>query len=253
MTTAAETLRFTSDPQIEGRVSERRFEVMRDGAAIPGILWTPATVERAVPLVLMGHGGSGHKRNDRMVELGTRFARDRGFTAAAIDGPGHGDRGGLTETTDPAYRAIWQRPNNVSDMVADWQATLDALSALDAVDADRVGYWGMSMGTMFGMPFVAAEPRIRAAALGKAGLTGSSVDRSDIAPHFRASAPNVACPTYFHVQWDDERFDRYGGLFLFDQIGTAEKELHTFPGLHAVTSPEALEGSIAFLARHLTA
>jgi dienelactone hydrolase len=253
MTTTSEPLRFTGDPQIEGRVSERSFEVMRDGDAIPGILWTPATIDRAVPLVLMGHGGSGHKRNDRMIDLGIRFARDRGFAAAAIDGPGHGDRGGLTDTTNPAYRAIWQRPDNVANMVADWQATLDALSVLEQVDAARVGYWGMSMGTMFGMPFVAAEPRIRAAALGKAGLTGSSVDRSDIAPHFRASAPNVLCPTYFHLQWDDERFDRYSALFLFDQIGTAEKELHTFPGEHAVTTIESIEGSIAFLARYLAA
>ncbi len=253
MTTTASALTFSGEPVTEGRVSERRFEVMRGSEAIPGILWTPAAVDRAVPLVLMGHGGSGHKRTDRMLELGVRFARDRGFAAAAIDGPGHGDRGGLTATTDPAYRAIWQRPNNVPDMVADWQATLDALGELDGIDRARVGYWGMSMGTMFGLPFVAAEPRIRAAVLGKVGLTGSSVDRSGIAPHLRAAAPQVACPTYFHVQWDDERFDRYSSLFLFDLIGTAEKELHTFPGEHAVTTPEALEGSIAFLARHLTA
>ncbi len=251
MTTISPSLTFTGEAARAGRVTERRFDVLRDGQRIPGILWAPTSVVRAAPLVLMGHGGSGDKRSERMVELATRLARDRGFAAAAIDGPGHGDRGGLTDTTDPAYRAIWQRPNNVGEMVADWQATLDALSELPELDAEHVGYWGMSMGTMFGMPLVAAEPRIRAAALGKAGLTGSSVDRSHIAPHLRAAAPQITCPVYFHVQWDDERFDRYSSLFLFDMIGSPEKELHTFPGLHAVRAPEALEASIAFLARHL--
>ena len=189
MTTTSGALAFLGEIAVEGRVAERRFEVVRDGEAIPGILWTPAAATRALPLVLLGHGGSGHKRSDRMLELGIRFARDRGFAAAAIDGPGHGDRGGLTSTDDPAYRAIWQRPDNVPGMVADWQATLDALSELDVIDGARVGYWGMSMGTMFGLPLVAAEPRIRVAVLGKAGLTGSSVDRSKIAPHLRAAAP----------------------------------------------------------------
>ncbi len=253
MTSTASALEVSAEVLIEGRVSERRFELRRAGEAIPGILWAPAALARPAPLVLLGHGGGGHKRNDRMLELGVRLARDRGFAAAAIDGPVHGDRGALATTDDPAYRAIWQRPDNVPGMVADWQATLDALSALERIDGDRTGYWGLSMGTMFGLPFVAGEPRIRAAVLGKAGLTGSSVDRSNIAPHLRAAAPKVACPTYFHVQWDDERFDRYSSLFLFDMIGTPEKELHVFPGEHAAMTPQALEGSIAFLARHLAA
>ncbi len=55
-------------------------------------------------------------------------------------------------------------------MVADWRATLDALAALPEVDTARVAYGGVSMGTMFGLPFVAAEPRIRAAVFGLCGL-----------------------------------------------------------------------------------
>ena len=72
MTTTTSALTFSGEPLIEDRVSERRFEVTRGGEAIPGILWTPAARVGAAPLVLLGHGGSGHKRNDRMLELGVR-------------------------------------------------------------------------------------------------------------------------------------------------------------------------------------
>ena len=55
------------------------------------------------------------------------FAADYGWCAAAIDGPVHGERGPVTDATDPAYRQMWQRPEIVQDMIDDWQATLDAL------------------------------------------------------------------------------------------------------------------------------
>ena len=77
----------------------------------------------------------------------------------------------MTAATDPAYRQMWQRPEIVQDMIDDWKATLDALSALDQVDKARVGYWGVSMGTMFGLPYVASDARVRTAVLGNAGMT----------------------------------------------------------------------------------
>jgi dienelactone hydrolase len=235
---------------VEG-ATERAFTVDRAGDAIPGVFWRPETVRNSTPLVLLGHGGSGHKRNERMTMLGRLFSGTYGWSAASIDGPAHGDRGPVTNSNGPAYRELWQRENPVQAMVDDWKAILDVLTALDHVDPERVGYWGVSMGTMFGLPFVASEQRIQVAVLGKAGMTGSSPTRSGIAPHFERFAPLLTQPVLFSIQWDDERFDRDGQLDLFDRLGSTDKRLHAYPGEHSDNGPEAFETQAAFLKRYL--
>ena len=191
---------WTEDAVRVGGVCERGCAVERQGRVIPGVVWHPAASSGPRPLVLMGHGGSGHKRNERMVMLGRLFAGDYGWCAAAIDGPVHGGRGPVTDANDPAYRQMWQHPETVQDMIDDWKATLDALSTLSAVDPTRVGYWGMSMGTMFGLPYVASDTRVRAAVLGKAGMSGLSVQRSGIDTYFKTFAPRVTMPVLFVMQ-----------------------------------------------------
>jgi dienelactone hydrolase len=244
-------MEWTGDESSDNGVIERGFSVNRAGAGVPGVLWRPPEPDGATPLVLMGHGGSGHKRNERMVQLGRMFSGDYGWCAAAIDGPAHGDRGPVTQSTDPAYREIWQRENPVGDMVDDWKAVLDDLSGLECVDSNRIGYWGVSMGTMLGLPFVASEVRVKTAVLGKAGLTGSSVDRSGIAPSFEKYAPLLSQPVLFAIQWDDERFDRNGQLDLYDRLGSADKRLHAYPGVHVDNGPEAFTTQADFLKRYL--
>ena len=166
------SLRWIGEPVNEGGVSECRFDLERDGNVIPGILWTPTQHDRPLPLVLMGHGGSGHKRADRQLMLARRFAGVLQIAAVAIDGPFHGDR--VAEQLD--RRQYQERVgavgvDKVTDgMVADWGATLDALSQLDAIDADRVAYIGFSMGTRFGLPYVAAAgDRLRCSGAGENG------------------------------------------------------------------------------------
>jgi len=244
-------LSWTEDAVCVDGVCECGFAVERDGNMIPGVVWHPTTSSAPRPLVLMGHGGGGHKRNERMVLLGRLFAGDYGWYAAAIDGPVHGGRGPVTDASDPAYRQMWQRPEIVQEMIDDWQATLDALSTLHDVDTARVGYWGVSMGTMFGLPYVASDQRVRAAVLGKAGMTGSSVQRSGIDTYFKTFAPKVTVPVLFMMQWDDERFERDGQLDLFDRLGAHDKRLHAYPGQHADNGPESFEVAAAFLKRYL--
>ena len=244
-------MQWTQEAITHEGTCERAFKIERDGQVIPGVLWSPSNLAGPQPLVLMGHGGSGHKRNDRMLMLGRLFAATYGWCAAAIDGPVHGERGPVMDANHPAYRGMWQRPDVVQQMIDDWRATLDALSQLDMVDSARVGYWGVSMGTMFGLPTVASEPRLRAAVLGKAGMSGPSVTRSGIARHFDVFAPKVLVPVLFTMQWDDERFERAGQLDLFDRLGSADKRLHAYPGVHVDNGPEAFEVQAAFLKRYL--
>jgi dienelactone hydrolase len=232
-------------------VSDRGFTIDRAGLPIPGMWWQPANLSGRRPLVLMGHGGTGHKRNERMMMLGRLFAGEYGWCAAAIDGPAHGDRGQTADPDRTAYRQMWQRPAIVQSLIDDWRATLDALCGLATVDANRIGYWGVSMGTMFGLPFVASDDRVRVAVLGKAGMTGSSVARSGIDVHFRQYAPQVRIPLLFAMQWDDERFERSGQLALFDLLGSKDKRLHAYPGLHSDNGPEAFAVQAAFLKRYL--
>ena len=244
-------LSWTQDVILDNGTCERAFAIERDGQTIPGVLWTSSTSTGPQPLMLMGHGGSGHKRNERMLMLGHMFARDYGWCAAAIDGPVHGGRGPVEDANHPTYGAMWQRQDVVHSMIEDWRAALDALSQLAEVDGSRVGYWGVSMGTMFGLPYVASEPRIRAAVLGKAGMSGPSVVRSGIDRHFAIFAPKVLVPVLFVMQWDDERFERSGQLELFDLLGSPDKRLHAYPGLHIDNGPEAFEVQAAFLKRYV--
>ena len=73
----------------KAEVTERRFDLVRETGIVPGILWTPAQQDRPVPLVLMGHGGSGHKRADRQLLGGCRVDADgsSGYRRAFARGP----------------------------------------------------------------------------------------------------------------------------------------------------------------------
>ena len=186
-----------------------------------------------------------------MLRLGQLSSGDYGWWAAAIDGPVHGARGPVTDAADPAYRQMWERPDVVQAMIDDWRTTLDGLSERGEVDSARVGYWGVSMGTMFGLPYVASDPSIRAAVLGKAGMRGSSVQRSRIDVHFSIHAPKVTIPVLFAMQWDDERFERDGQLELFDMLGSRDKRLHAYPGKHSEDGREVFEVEADFLQRYL--
>ncbi|WP_432935969.1 hypothetical protein ACQPXM_21970 [Kribbella sp. CA-253562] len=217
-------------------------------------MWSPEPVDQPLPIVLLDHGGSGHKRGNRQLDLARWFATEAGAASVAIDGPYHGDRA-LEPTADYQRRMAEPGIEKVTDgMVADWLATLEAVTGLDGVEGDRVAYLGLSMGTRFGLPFVAAAgSRLRCAVLGKFGMQqpAGMPAEIDMRPRFAADAPRITVPVLFHVQWDDELFPRTGQLALFDLLGSPGKQLIGFSGMHAETSPMAVEAWREFVRRHL--
>lgn len=226
------------DAVVSRGVVEQAFAV----GDVGGVLWKPEGTERA-PLVLLGHGATLDKRTPYIVSLARRLVRHHGIAAASIDLFGHGGRiptGGV-----PDVIGMWTRPAVIDQAVGEWHAALDALEDDGLGGSAGLGYWGLSMGTLLGLSFVASEPRIQVAVLGLAGLIGPLSER------LAADAPRVTCPVLFLQQWHDELFPRDSVQSLFDAIGSTDKRLHAHPGLHSAVPLEEIDASEAFLAAHL--
>lgn len=243
-------MRFISQTS-SGGVCEQLFAL----GEIPGVLWTPDGAAGTRPLIVMGHGGGQHKKAPGIVARARRFAAECGFAVVAVDVPGHGDRpedehyshiaaenqarvaaGEELAPLIAGFQALVARQT-----VPEWQAVLHAVQQLGHVGAGLVGYWGVSLGCGLGVPFVAAEPRVRAAVLGLGGALASA-----------EAAARITVPVEFLVQWDDERVPRAHSLALFDALASAEKTLHANPGRHADPLPSfETDSSLRFFARHL--
>lgn len=249
---------------VEMGVVEQRFDLTTQNGPVPGVMWSPEGVSSPRPVILIGHGGTQHKRAPNVLALARRFVRHLGYSAVALDAPGHGDRvtdaaeadrrrqvlqsriaaggGAAVQSFTTAEADEWIQRTIAGG--AEWRALLDDL---DTREAGRTyGYWGVSMGTLIGLPFVASEPRITAAVLGLAGL-----GRTPGAAEFEKSARQLIAPVLFVFQWDDELMSRESGLALFDAMGSAEKSMHVFPGGHIQTPLFERAAYESFFARHL--
>ncbi|WP_101790466.1 dienelactone hydrolase family protein [Nonomuraea indica] len=242
-------MRFTSETSSDGLL-EQLFTL----GEIPGVLWTPEGATGARPLILMGHGGGQHKKAPGVVARARRFVAECGFAVVAVDVPGHGDRpkdeeydriatenqARVDAGEDPAPLIAAFQALVARQTVPEWQAVLDAVQRLEHVGTGPVGYWGVSLGCGLGVPFVAAERRVRAAVLGLGGALVSA-----------EAAGRITVPVEFLLQWDDERVPRAQGLALFDALGAKEKTLHANPGRHGEIPAFELDSTVRFFARHL--
>jgi dienelactone hydrolase len=255
-------MKFTKEKEING-VMQRDFAVEVDGRSVPCVLWSPRDATGPRNLIVMGHGGSQHKKTENIRVRAVDYADRLGWATVVADAPDHGDRisredaaklarevgarvtGQVAE--DPS--AMEQRFSRMADRgrqaAAEWKVMLDAVQDLEFIGRDqRVGYWGVSMGTAFGVPFVASEPRIECAVFGLAGLRKGFSYLED-------AARRISIPVQFVFQWDDAVAPREAGIALFDAFGSREKTMHINPGGHMEIPNFERTAWYEFFTRHM--
>ncbi|MBF6328108.1 alpha/beta hydrolase [Nocardia transvalensis] len=244
-------MHFTSQTSSNG-VVERTFTL----DDVTGVLWSPASGSDGAPLVLMGHGGGLHKKARGLVARAHRCVTTDGFTVAAIDAPGHGDRPRNSQdqhwvadllqaraARQPLGPIITDYNTSLAERaVPEWRATIDALQALPEIGTEApIGYSGMTLASAIGLPLTAIEPRITTAIFGGVFVYDALTE----------AAKRITIPIEFLLPWDDEEIDRRTGLALFDAFASKEKVLHAFPGGHHEVPAYMGDSSGGLFARHL--
>lgn len=230
-----------------GRQGADDFRIEGGARPVTGALWLPPGCTAATPLVLCGHGASGDRYQAPIPHLARRLVGERGFAVLAIDGPVHGLRqvgaGGRQ-----AFVTEMGRPTFIDDMVGDWLLAYREIAAVRGVGAGLLGYFGLSMGTIFGVPLLASELDFAVSVIGLCGVTGAA---AGIGARLLADAAVIDHPLLFLMQLEDELFDRDGYLALFDGLRSADKRLHANPGQHSGVPAEEVDFAFDFLADRL--
>ncbi len=232
---------------------ERDLDVTVEGRRVPTVLWTPEGAVGPLPIVLVGHGGGGDRRARWVTAMAQGLASEHGIATLAIDGPVNGNR----DTNTDEARELRDRDRDeyrrryymakYDEMIADWRGALDVAQALSDVGEGPAGYWGLSMGTRFGLPLVVAEPRIGVAVLGLFGIKPGTEANQRVYD----DAPKVAIPVLFLQQLGDQQVGGRASAALFDALGTDDKRLHANLGGHPEVPEDEMVESRRFLAMRL--
>lgn len=222
----------------------REFRIRREGKRdITGALWLPDSPVDGKTLVCCGHGASGNRYQAPISQLAERFVSAE-LPVLSLDGPVHGLRqigdGGRT-----AFFPEYQRDNSLIDMTDDWTCAIEQIQ--NEFSVSKLAYFGLSMGSLFGLPLVASRTDVTVVVLGLMGVAANF-------PHgdtLLKAATKIDCPILFLMQLEDELFDRQGYLKVFDAFASKDKRLHANPGLHPEVPAEEIDCTFDFLLAHI--
>ena len=217
-----------------------------DHRKITGCLWAPEQDAREGVIVTFLHGASGSRLQAPIPYLANSFAAS-GIASLAIDGPVHGLRKKLDGGRLALY-AEMSKPRAFDHLFKDWELALKLAEDKLQYSIRAVTYFGLSMGTFFGVPYLANrqlnEETTIAAVL---GLMGPSGVVSPFRKRLLRDASSVHCSLRFLLQQDDEMFSREGCLELYDALASPTKTFRQNPGKHAAVPLFEFDRSFEFL------
>jgi predicted esterase len=220
------------------------FEVEVDGERVPGMVYVPSEHETPMPLVLLQHPATSSK-DDYFVAEPARLWANRGWIVGGFDAPFHGDR-------DPFDPMALLRDRELlasagQRYTKELAAILRMLAERYPVDAGRLGFVGYSLGSMFGIPAVAAHGGFRAAVfclVGEGGLVGPATGPDSVLPALRSTAVRIVAKTR------DELIPREATERLYDAL-PGEKDIVWLPGGHFEIGPDVIGAAEQWLLRWL--
>lgn len=228
-----------------------RVEIDFDGKKLYGLLTLPSREARNSSVVILGPGMDMIKEEYILPSL--RYFAPRNVATFALDGPGQGETllHGLKVTLTNYERAV--------------SAVIDYLETRPEVNAKKVGFLGLSMGSYWGIRSAAVEPRLAAAftALGCYGEMGRIFNGAQ--PNYKTNymymagyeeeeafdrelaskmnlwelAPKVTCPVFMGfgefdaLQTVEEALRVYGLIKAPKEICIFENEFHPLGGVAA--------------------
>jgi pimeloyl-ACP methyl ester carboxylesterase len=239
-------IKWQASKDLEGHPTQEFYVSSDTNRTVTGALWLPAN-NSAELLMVFGHGASDDRYQAPICELAARFVNEANIAVLSMDGPVHG----LRQVGPGGREALGQefaRPSCIDDMVTDWDIAISAITDREELNISKLAYFGLSMGSIFGIPLVAHRNDFVVATL---GLLGSSGAVSFLGDRITEDAAKISIPVLYLMQLEDELFDRQGYLDVFDHLASQDKRLHANPGLHPEVPQEEVDFSFEFMMKYI--
>lgn len=217
---------------------------------VTGSIWIPEQNNHKGALVAFLHGASGTRFQAPIPYLAGKLAT-LGVASISIDGPVHG----LRKKLDGGRIALYVEMSNrraFCHLFKDWEIALQLAKLKLKHRVESLGYFGLSMGTFFGIPYLAERHRTNqittVAVLGILAPTGVV---SPFRSRLLRDAASVQLPLLFFVQEEDEMFKCTNCIELFNELASPTKQIRKNSGKHTDIPLEEIDFACKFMCEHL--